>query len=82
MLQKVFCYKQRLFDSNKANTVALKPHMVLHFLTFVIFFGSIKNYDTATSEHLHKGSKIEDDKISIFNIKYKHFKKIFNLNYK
>jgi hypothetical protein len=56
MLQKVFCFKQRLFNSNKANTVALKPHMVLHFISFIIFFGSIKNYDTSTSEHLHKGT--------------------------
>ena len=55
MLQKVFCYKQRLFNSNKPNTVALKPHMVLHFPTFIIYYGSIKNYDTSTCEHLHKG---------------------------
>ena len=55
MLQVLLCFKQRLFDSNKLNTVATKPHMVLHFILFTIFLGCIKNFDTATMEHTHRG---------------------------
>jgi hypothetical protein len=54
MLQKLFCYKQRLYGSSKKNTVALKPHMVLHFPSNILYFGCIKNFDSAVVEFMHK----------------------------
>jgi hypothetical protein len=54
MLQKMFCFKQRLYNSNKKNTVALKPHMILHFPSFIIYYGCIQNFDSAVVEAMHK----------------------------
>jgi len=54
MLQKLFCFKQRLYNSIKKNTVALKPHMLLHFPSFIIYYGCIQNFDSAVIEAMHK----------------------------
>jgi hypothetical protein len=54
MLQKMFCFKQRLYNSTKKNTVALKPHITLHFPSMIVLYGCIKNFDTAVVEFMHK----------------------------
>ena len=52
-LQHLFCWRQRLFDCNKKNTLAYKPHGCCHFCWFISFYGPPYNYDTVLYEHMH-----------------------------
>ena len=52
-LQHLFCWRQRLFDCNKKNTMAFKPHGCCHFFQYISLFGACPNNDTVTFEHMH-----------------------------
>lgn len=52
-LQHLFCWRQRLFDCNRPNTLALKPHACCHLSRMISFFGPPANNDTVTFEHMH-----------------------------
>ena len=52
-LQHLFCWRQRLFDCNKRNTLAFKPHGCCHFFWYIPEFGAPPNNDTVVFEHMH-----------------------------
>ena len=52
-LQKLFCWRQRLFNCKKPNTVALKPHASCHFSYNISEYGATYNTDTVLYENLH-----------------------------
>ena len=52
-LQHLFCWKQRLLDSSKKNTLAYKPHGCCHFSWFIPLYGPPCNYDTMLFENMH-----------------------------
>ena len=52
-LQHLFCWRQRLFDTNKKNTVAFKPHGCCHIPEMIIEYGSTSNTDTVLYENMH-----------------------------
>lgn len=52
-LQKLFCWRQRLFNCNKPNTIAFKPHGCCHLLPLVPQYGAPENSDTSLYENMH-----------------------------
>ena len=52
-LQHLFCWRQRLFDCDKKNTLAYKPHGCCHFSWFIALYGPPCNYDTILYENMH-----------------------------
>jgi hypothetical protein len=52
-LQHLFCYRQRIFNSDKTNTDAMKPHASCHIMTDVPEYGSPSNWDTPLYENMH-----------------------------
>ena len=53
-MQHLFCWRQRLFNCNKLNTLAYKPHGCCHFSMFTPLYGPPPNYDTQLCEGMHK----------------------------
>jgi hypothetical protein len=52
-LQHLFCWRQRLFDCNKKNTLAYKPHGCCHFVWFIPLYGPPFNFNTQLYENMH-----------------------------
>ena len=52
-LQHLFCFRQRIFDTNKPNTTATKPHGCMHLVYDVVEYGALPNFDTVLYENLH-----------------------------
>jgi hypothetical protein len=56
-MQHLFCYKQRLFNSSKWNTLSVKQHMMMHFPWFTLYLGAPANFNTSVMENMHIISK-------------------------
>ena len=52
-LQHLYCWRQRLFDTNKKNTLAYKPHGCCHIPMMIVEYGSTSNTDTCLYENMH-----------------------------
>lgn len=52
-LQHLFCFRQRLFDCNKGNTLAYKPHGCCHLAFDISYLGPPPSQDTVIFEHKH-----------------------------
>lgn len=56
-MERLFCFKQRLLNSSRNNSGAIKPHGVYHFIYEMTQTASLSNTDTRAGEQKHKGIK-------------------------
>ena len=51
---RLFCYKQRLVNSQKALELSIKQHIAIHFFPQIVEDGMPANYNTVVTEQIHK----------------------------